>query len=540
MKRVKKVEDILDFTWCLQRISTQTPYGLDYKKAIKPYPRGAEKYLEKALDQVEAYMNYLSSLESTMRLADILHCAKDIRFSIQRSVEENVLSEVELFEIKAFIFLLDDLKAYLESSHAPYFEETDIQTIPELTQLLNPEGSSRDTFYIYDSYSEELARIRDEISTVNRDVRTAIRNYRKKIQDDYQISLNPDQSIIVSKSNEELKNRVENCPYLTFASESYSNLVYTLKKEDALYQQEAKIDQLKEAEEREEFNIRQEITAKIASYNKEITTNIHHLANLDLTLAKAKFSLEIKGVKPKILQEHRIELCEGRHPKIEHNLQKNNLTFTPISISVEEGVTCITGANMGGKTISLKLLGLLAYLGQCGILVPAKSMEMGLNEYIFTSIGDEQSTDSGLSTFGAEIAQVVKALDKSKDPGLILIDELARGTNPIEGYAISLSIVHKLQSASAITVLTTHFDKVTDLEGVRHLQVIGLSDFDFDDESKQDVEDKLKILNKYMDYRLKEVPRSNDVPKDAIQIGKIMGLPQDVIEYAEKTLKNGW
>lgn len=206
MKRVKKVEDVLDFTWCLQRITTQTPFGLDYKKAIKPYPRGAEEYLEKTLDQVEAYMNYLASLDSTMRLDEILGLCKDIRFSIQRSVEKNVLSEVELFEVKAFVFLLDDLKAYLESSKAPSFEETEIRPIQELTEVLNPEGSTRDTFYLYDSYSEELARIRDEISKINRDVRIAIRNHRKKIQENYQISLNPDQSIVVSKSNEELKN----------------------------------------------------------------------------------------------------------------------------------------------------------------------------------------------------------------------------------------------------------------------------------------------------------------------------------------------
>ena len=540
MKRVKKVEDVLDFTWCLQRIHTHTPFGLTYKKAIKPYPIGTEKYLREALDQVEAYMHYLDSLESTMHLGDILSMAKDVRFSIQRSIEKNVLSEVELYEVKSLVFLFEDLTKYLESTKAPFFEDTKITPIEELTKALNPQGATKDTFYLYDSYSEDLARIREEISDINRELRINIRNLRKKIQEEYQITLNPDQSIIIPKANSELKERVENCPYLTFASESYSNLVYSLKKEDSLYQQEEKIDQLKEEEEREEFQIRKKLTAQIASYHKEITTNIHHLANLDLILAKARFSLEIKGVKPRILDEHRIKICQGRHPKIESNLQKNNLKFTPISISVEEGVTCITGANMGGKTISLKLLGLLSYLGQCGILVPAESMEMGLNEYIFTSIGDEQSTDSGLSTFGAEIAQVVKALDKSPDPGLILIDELARGTNPIEGYAISLAIVHRLQSSSAITVLTTHFDKVTDLDGVKHLQVVGLSDFDFDDETKQDVEDKLKILNKYMDYRLKEVPRSNDVPKDAIQIGKIMGLPKDVIEYAEKTLKNGW
>lgn len=129
MRKVKKVEDILDFTWCLQRITTQTLPGSDYKKTIKPYPRRTGEYLEKTLDQVEACVSYLASLDSTMRLDGVLGLCKDVRLSIRRPTERNALSEVELFKIKAFVFLLDDLKAYLESNKVPSFKETEIQPI---------------------------------------------------------------------------------------------------------------------------------------------------------------------------------------------------------------------------------------------------------------------------------------------------------------------------------------------------------------------------------------------------------------------------
>ena len=125
-------------------------------------------------------------------------------------------------------------------------------------------------------------------------------------------------------------------------------------------------------------------------------------------------------------------------------------------------------------------------------------------------------------------------------PGLILIDELARGTNPMEGYAITLAIVEYLNKKEGITVLTTHFDRVTGNRDIKHLQVVGLSTFDFSKNNMDDVEDKLKILNKYMDYRLVEVSNFTEVPKDAINIAEIMGLPKEIVNKAAETVKNGW
>ncbi len=120
------------------------------------------------------------------------------------------------------------------------------------------------------------------------------------------------------------------------------------------------------------------------------------------------------------------------------------LEYTPISIELKEGVSCITGANMGGKTVSLKLVGLLTTMAQHGLLVPAKKMVLGLNNFIKASIGDIQSTEKGLSTFGGEIKLIQEAIELSDKKGLILIDELASGTNPEEGYALSKAIVEYL------------------------------------------------------------------------------------------------
>ncbi len=117
---------------------------------------------------------------------------------------------------------------------------------------------------------------------------------------------------------------------------------------------------------------------------------------------------------------------------MEERLKREEKAYKPVSIQVNEGVTCITGANMGGKTVTLKMIGNLVWLAQMGLFVPAESMSLSLRNFIFVSIGDEQDVDLGLSTFGGEIVKVSKAVELSSHQGLILIDELARGTNPKE------------------------------------------------------------------------------------------------------------
>lgn len=121
---------------------------------------------------------------------------------------------------------------------------------------------------------------------------------------------------------------------------------------------------------------------------------------------------------------------------------------------------------------------------------------------------------------------------------MILIDELARGTNPEEGYAISKAIVSYLKNKNSITLLTTHYDNVANLEGVSHLQVVGLSKVDIMDLAKEiNVEEKMEIINKYMDYRLRPVEKHTLVPKDALNIARIMGLEEQILKLAEEYLE---
>ncbi len=529
----------LDFQYILNNISTLTPFGRMYKGRLKAFEIDNRNELIEELDKLEAFLPTVKNNEIRREFNNIFSSIKDLRTSVRRTMEGFILTEVELFEIKSFLFLIRDLSELIKKYNIPVFDDMEIKPIETLEKALDPEETRISTFYIYDSYSKELKEIREKRRNKDKELKREKKDIKDKIKEELNIDLRPDSTVVIPKDKKDLLENIKSNSYLTYISETYMNIKFAIKPTEKMAELERELIILKDKEEKEELKIRENLSKEIGKRKKELFRNMASIGKLDLILGKAKYALDIKGIKPEIIEEHRIEIEDGIHPKVADFLKKKELTFTPISIVLEEGVACITGANMGGKTISLKLVGLLAAMAQYGLFVPAKKMTLGLNEFIKSSIGDMQSTDSGLSTFGGEIKTVQEAIEKSDEKGLILIDELARGTNPEEGYAISKAIVSYLKHKNSITLLTTHYDNVANQEDVVHLQVVGLSKVNIVDLAKEiSVEKKMEIINKYMDYRLRPVEKDTEVPKDALNIASIMGLDREVLNLAEEYLSN--
>ncbi len=530
----ESTKESLDFQYILNSISTLTPYGMMYKGRLKAFEVNEKEELMEELDKLEAFIPSVENKDIRREFNNIFAHIKDLRTSVKRTMEGFILTEVELFEIKNFLFLIRDLALLIEKNNIPVFNDTEIIPILSLEKALDPESTGISTFYIYDAYSDELRDIRDKKRKADKEIKLEKKEIKEKIKNELNIDLRPDSSLVIPKDRKDLIEKVETYPYLTYISETYMNIKFAIKPSEKMTLLERQILILKDKEEKEELRIREELSKEVNKRRKAIFRNMSHIGKLDLIFGKAKFAIDIDGIKPTITEEHSVEIQEGIHPKVADFLKTKGLSFTPISIGLKEGVACITGANMGGKTISLKLVGLLSAMAQYGFFVPAKSMKLGLNHFIKSSIGDMQSTDSGLSTFGGEIKIVQEAISMADKEGIILIDELARGTNPEEGYAISKAIVAYLKEKNSITLLTTHYDNVSNLDDVVHLQVVGLSKVDiFDLAEKIDTEEKMEIINKYMDYRLKVVEKHTEVPKDALNIARIMGLKEEVLKIAE-------
>ncbi|MDO5036788.1 MAG: DNA mismatch repair protein MutS [Tissierellia bacterium] len=532
----KQVQKVLDLDYILEKIHPITPYGRQYKASMRAYPPGTEKYLREDLDLLETYVAWIENKRQVRFSKEALHGVKDIRYSIKRARGQSVLSEVELFEIKTIVFTVKNLQALRQEWGFKDHYKTRLKRIESLEEALNPKGESPNSFYIYDSYSDRLKDLRRKRTDLENKLRMEVRQKRKALKEETGLSLSADRTVVISKQDKGGIAAAEGSQILSFSSETFSTVVYALKQTDQMLEETNQVERYKACEAAEETKIRAQLSEKVAKERKSLLDNISALANIDLLTAKAEFTRQIQGVKPEIIDEHKIQIKNGRYPKIENQLKKQDLSFTPISVSLDEGVTCITGANMGGKTISLKIVGLLSLMAQMGLFVPAEAMTYGLNQFIRTSIGDFQSTDSGLSTFGGEIRNVSRALNEVDKEGLVLIDELARGTNPQEGYAISYAIAKYLLGKKTITMITTHFDEITRLEGVKHLQVVGLANVDLED-IDQAGGDPLKQINQCMDYRLKEVSQFEQVPKDAIRVARLMGLPKRITAYAEEAIR---
>jgi dsDNA-specific endonuclease/ATPase MutS2 len=531
----------LDFQYVLNKINIKTPYGKMYKDKMRPFIIGEEEKLMEELEKVETYMVYARDRYLMREIGNILYHIKDLRYTVKRARAGGILSEVELFEIKNFLHLIRDLYRLLNKHHIPLWNDMKVYPMENLEKLLDPEATGISTFYIYDSYSEELQIIRQSKREIEREIKRDKKHFKKIIEEQLNIRLRPDGTLVVSKDDKKLVELIESSNHLIYVSETYLNIKYSLKPTDKTALLERCHLILKDQEEKEENRIKEILSKEIGKNSKGLFKNMASIGKIDFILGKAHFALDMDGVKPKIIKNKSISIIEGRHPRVEERLNSKGLKFTPISLELKEGVTCITGANMGGKTVSLKLVGLLTAMAQYGLMVPAKDMSLGLNQFIKTSIGDLQSTDKGLSTFGGEIKLIQEAVVKSNDRGLILIDELARGTNPEEGYAISKAVVEYLKDKNSITLLTTHYDNIGSTEGIEHLQVIGLSKMDFkrlDKELKIIDEDKIEIINKHMDYRLKKVKNHDQPPKEALNIARMMGLHKEIINLAEKNLKN--
>ena len=527
----EKTRGILDFERVLVELHPITPFGQKLKNNIKAYGVCDKEQLLEELNRV-AELKELINIQRTVfvEIRTHMRLIKDIRKSVERCIAGGVLSVVEFFELKNFVYIA---KSISESQKALQWSIPDKYIINELQwveAILDPEKTGIKTFYIYDNYSEALAEIRKQKALCEHKLDILKKETVKKAEAKLGIPVRSNGEITVSKSQTDLINKLKENVMLQAVGETYINVTYRVRPCDDMLELMKSIEIMKGEEAVEEAFILEKLSSKISGRGGEILAAMEAMAQFDMVVAKAYLANGYNGVKPLICDTARLVLVNGRHPLVETGLRKKGKSYTPISVSLNKGVTLITGANMGGKTVSLKMVGLLAAMAQYGFLIPADHMEVGMNAFIYVSAGDEQSIDMGLSTFGAEIRSVKEALIKSEEEGLILIDELARGTNPHEGYAISKAIISYLADKPGITVITTHFDGLVK-EGIKHLQVKGLRDIEFKSIKDPDA------ISEYMDYSLIEVEGESKVPQDAINISRLMGIPEEILREAEEIME---
>jgi dsDNA-specific endonuclease/ATPase MutS2 len=526
----------------MQSIGIMTPFGKKRMKELAPFMPGEEERLDAEFGKLE---EMLALAEENSHTVDLLNETfmdiKDISFTVERS-GSGALSAVELFEVKSLLLKMKRVSGLLEETGRRLSEEFVLADTEELLDALDPRKDRMYTFYIYDDFSESLAALRKRKRELEISIRKARKIIKQQVASQYGIALTPQFDYVVSKTNKELVKIIKEIPELTTGEEDHLSVTFILKNTEEIDAFLRETDSLSESIEEEELFIREALSKEVFRFRDILLENCNKIGELDFTLSKAVYARQRRCVRPGLIKEHRIEIEEGRHLVVEEILNQKNKEYRPVSIRLQDGVTCITGANMGGKTVSLKLVGLAAMLAQYGFFVPCASAVVGLSSYIHILIGDSQSIQRGLSSFGSEMEELKEILDQSRDRSLLLIDEIAGGTNPMEGFALTKSLVNYLKAKPYISLITTHYDGVASGGGVTNMQVRGLADADFTRLEKEiryaNRRERIEIIQKYMDYRLYHAENNEEIPKDALNIAKMLGINDEIIKNARSYMKS--
>ena len=468
----------IGFEFIKGKMLPATPFGAELVKSIRPFRKDERDILEAELSNLNKLSSNYEEVKSDINaIRRILMQMKDVRGSIKFG-RDNTLSDIELFEIKILLMQLEKLKPVVERvSDELRLDGFFMEPVSIAVDILDPDKRRIPTFSIYDEYSDTLKEIRKE-------------------KRDTELRMQSDAALF-----DELKDE---------------RLDITAK------------------EEKEERRIREELSIKLRPYFDTVINNINTVARFDLLIEKHRVSKLYPSCLPQITKDTLI-LKDTTNPYICDILESKRLKFTPVSIEMGLGTTVLTGANMGGKSVTLKTVALNTYLALCGFFVYAVSASIPAFDEIIMISEESQSVAKGLSSFGAQIVELKNLLNEIENKFVFaILDEFARGTNPKEGESLVRGLVSLLNTKKTVSLLVTHFDHVAELSK-SHYQVRGLQGVSEDKIfssllTKSDDDAKITAISQFMNYGIFKVDKDAKPPKEALMICRLLGLQNELLD----------
>lgn len=440
---------------------------------------------------------------------------KDITGSVKRAESGGVLSLKELIEIKRVLMQVRELKKWRDDFEG----ETSIDYLfeclfPNQTLENKLERSIIDENELADDASAELSSIRRKISNSGIRIREILDKMIKssstqKYLQESVVTIRDGRYVLPVKT--EFKSNVQGLIHDTSATGS------TLFIEPIAVVEANNDIRILEGRELDEIHrIVSELSAECGNMKDQLLSSYDAVIKLNLYFAKANLAAKMKASKPEINNDNIIVLNKARHPLIDPK------KVVPINFSIgdEYNTLIITGPNTGGKTVTLKTVGLLTLMTMCGMLIPASDgSQIAIYTKILVDIGDQQSIEQNLSTFSSHINKVIEILEKADERSLVLLDELGSGTDPIEGAALALSIIEKLKSMGVTLVTTTHYQE--------------LKMYAIDTDNVQNASCEFNVETLQPTYRL---IIGTPGKSNAFAISKKLGISEDIIEYAQSLI----
>ncbi|RTE08710.1 endonuclease MutS2 [Paenibacillus whitsoniae] len=450
----KKIIKTLEYEKILHKLAYHAATSLGKEAVEALEPSGDFELVKLRLQATDEAVN-VERLKGNAPFGGI----RDIRASLHRARIGGMLNPTELLDISTTMFGARRLKRFILAVH----EEYSLPMLKEKVELLTENKPLEDKInacidenaVVVDSASPELGRIRSELRTGESRVRERleqmIRNSSvQKMLQDVLITIRNDRFVIPVKA--EYRSSFGGMIH----DQSASGATLYIEP-DAIVQLNNKIRELKFKEEAEIEKVLRALTALVAEQVDILVYDVEQLAELDFIFAKAGLARELKASLPRLNDRGFIKIKRGRHPLIPADV------VVPLDLEIgnDYSTIIVTGPNTGGKTVSLKTVGLLSLMAMSGLFVPAEEgTQLCVFDAIYADIGDEQSIEQSLSTFSSHMTNIISILRDMTPKSLVLLDELGAGTDPAEGSALAISILDYIHQFGCRMIATTHYSEL--------------------------------------------------------------------------------
>lgn len=512
---LQKYLNKLEYNKILEQVSNYCCTYLGRENVLELLPSNSKEIVELQLEQTNSALNLLYR-KGEPAINDIAN----IELWLKNLESYNSLSAKALLEVAGVLQTARQLHEYFFADDT--FDLSEFSTLEDLFSMLYYNKTIEDNIFnsiidentISDDASKTLSTLRRNRRKLEQDIRDKLSNflhssYSKYLMDSI-ITIRNDRFVIPVK--EEYKDQISGAILDMSASGS---TVYI--EPSAIFELNNKINGIKAEEAIEIEKILKNLSLSLFPIASKLKISLEIIGKIDFIFAKAKYSKKINGICPIINDEKQVFLYGARHPLIDEK------SVVPIDISLGKDYTSllITGPNTGGKTVTLKTVGLFCLMACSGILIPAnENSSIYVFDNIFADIGDEQSIQESLSTFSSHMINIINILRDATSNSLVLIDELGSGTDPVEGSSLAISILEHFYEIGALAICTTHYPE---------LKKYALTHTGFENASSDFDVENLKPTYKL----LIGVPGKSN----AFAISKKLGLSDDIINRAQTFLK---
>lgn len=448
-----KVLRVLEYNKIIERLTDKATSEQGRKLTAALEPMTDLEVIRKAQTETADALGYLLRKGSTSFGGN-----KDLGMCIRSLEIGSTLSIAELLRIAAFLENVNRIKSYGRKER----EDTPADSLDEYFESLEPLTPLSNEIRrcilseeeIADDASPALKKIRRSMAIANDRIHSQLASMisgscRTYLQDAV-VTMRNNRYCIPVKS--EYKGQVQGMVH----DQSSTGSTFFIEPA-AVVNLNNELRELEIKEQEEIAVILADLSAQAGAYTELLTGNQKAMTALDFIFAKAALALEQNATMPVFNTEHQIRIRQGRHPL----LDKKKVVPIDIQLGIDFDLLVITGPNTGGKTVSLKTVGLLTLMGQAGLHIPALDRsELSIFEEVYADIGDEQSIEQSLSTFSSHMTNIVSILQQADGGSLCLFDELGAGTDPTEGAALAISVLDHLHGRGIRTMATTHYSEL--------------------------------------------------------------------------------